>query len=192
MGLVGFLLAPLAAQMSIDYLPPRDFARRPLQWLDLISRTAATHLLQPELRLRTAARRGAAQVPARSRPLRVARCRHRRRHGPHRRAGAIRRDVRAGSGFNRTAFVPSYGMAEVGLAITFAPHRHARRHGRPIALVEAQRAEPAAIPSDGDAPARFVGLRQGAARPRARGARRGRRRAARARRGPDLRRAAPA
>ena len=34
-------------------------------------------------------------------------------------AGALRRQS-AGSGFNRSAFLPCYGMAEVGLAISFA------------------------------------------------------------------------
>src|SRR5262249_8969399 len=33
MGLIGFLMAPLSSQLSIDYLTPRDFARRPSQWL---------------------------------------------------------------------------------------------------------------------------------------------------------------
>ncbi len=39
MGLVGCLLSIVANQMSADYLKTEDFARRPLAWLDLISRT---------------------------------------------------------------------------------------------------------------------------------------------------------
>ena len=35
MGLIGFLMAPLSSQLSIDYLTPRDFARRPMQWLNI-------------------------------------------------------------------------------------------------------------------------------------------------------------
>ncbi|MDF0677603.1 MAG: AMP-binding protein [Nitrosomonas sp.] len=42
MGLVGLVLAPLAAQLSVDYLATRDFAVRPLQWLKLISRNRCT------------------------------------------------------------------------------------------------------------------------------------------------------
>ena len=38
MGLVGCLLSLVANQVSIDYLKTEDFARRPLAWLDLISR----------------------------------------------------------------------------------------------------------------------------------------------------------
>ena len=39
MGLVGCLLSPIANQMSADYLATEDVARRPLSWLDRISRT---------------------------------------------------------------------------------------------------------------------------------------------------------
>lgn len=47
MGLVGFLLTPLATQLSVDYLRTQDFAMRPMQWLKLISKTAAASLLLP-------------------------------------------------------------------------------------------------------------------------------------------------
>jgi plasmid stabilization system protein ParE len=42
MGLVGCLLSPVANQVSADYLKTEDFARRPLAWLDLISRNPGT------------------------------------------------------------------------------------------------------------------------------------------------------
>ncbi len=44
MGLVGCLLSPVANQVSTDYLKTEDFARRPLAWLDLISRNQGTTL----------------------------------------------------------------------------------------------------------------------------------------------------
>src|SRR3546814_17045707 len=44
MGLVGCLLSPVANQVSVDYLKTGDFARRPLAWLDLISRNQGTTL----------------------------------------------------------------------------------------------------------------------------------------------------
>ena len=44
MGLVGCLLSPVANQVSVDYLKTEDFARRPLAWLDLISRNQGTTL----------------------------------------------------------------------------------------------------------------------------------------------------
>ena len=36
MGLVGLVLAPMAAQVSVDYLSTRDFAMRPRLWLTLM------------------------------------------------------------------------------------------------------------------------------------------------------------
>ena len=52
MGLVGCLLSPVANQMSVDYLKTEDFARRPLAWLDLISRNpGTTRQLFADLRL---------------------------------------------------------------------------------------------------------------------------------------------
>ncbi|HET8534562.1 MAG TPA: AMP-binding protein, partial [Sphingomicrobium sp.] len=42
MGLVGCLLSPLANQLSVDYQKTEDFARRPLAWLDMISRNPGT------------------------------------------------------------------------------------------------------------------------------------------------------
>ncbi|MES2135886.1 MAG: AMP-binding protein, partial [Pseudomonadota bacterium] len=44
MGLVGCLLSPVAMQMTVDYLKTEDFARRPLAWLDLITRNPGTSL----------------------------------------------------------------------------------------------------------------------------------------------------
>ncbi|KAB2852870.1 MAG: AMP-binding protein, partial [Sphingopyxis terrae] len=44
MGLVGCFLSPVANQVSVDYLKTEDFARRPLAWLDLISRNSGTTL----------------------------------------------------------------------------------------------------------------------------------------------------
>src|SRR3546814_18392347 len=37
-------LSPVANQVSVDYLKTEDFARRPLAWLDLISRNQGTTL----------------------------------------------------------------------------------------------------------------------------------------------------
>lgn len=44
MGLVGCFLSPIANQVSTDYLKTEDFARRPLAWLDMISRHDGTAL----------------------------------------------------------------------------------------------------------------------------------------------------
>ena len=57
MGLIGFVLAPLCAQRSVDLMAPGDFARRPLQWLSLISRRRATITYSPSFGYDHVARR---------------------------------------------------------------------------------------------------------------------------------------
>ena len=42
MGLVGLVLVPVASQVSVDYLDTREFAMRPRQWLNLMTKTKAT------------------------------------------------------------------------------------------------------------------------------------------------------
>ena len=42
MGLVGMLISPIACQVSADYLATEAFARRPMQWLKLISKNKGT------------------------------------------------------------------------------------------------------------------------------------------------------
>ncbi len=44
MGLVGCFLSLIANQVSVDYLKTEHFARRPLAWLDLISRNQGNTL----------------------------------------------------------------------------------------------------------------------------------------------------
>jgi len=47
MGLVGFVLTPVATALSVDYLRTQDFAMRPLQWLKLISKNKGTVSVAP-------------------------------------------------------------------------------------------------------------------------------------------------
>ncbi len=157
MGLIGFLMAPLSAQLSIDYMTPRDFARRPMQWLNLMSRNRGTISYSPSFGYDLAVRRGAAQVPA---DLDLSCWRHAGIGGDMVRADVLERFASTfeGAGFSKKAFIPSYGMAEVCLAITFSPH------GRGVctdtvdraALAETQRAVPAIDPADDRRARRFV------------------------------------
>src|SRR5436190_9558623 len=120
MGLIGFLMSPLACQLSIDYLTPRDFARRPMQWPTLISRNRSTISYSPSFGYDLAVRRGAAQVPA---DLDLSCWRHAGIGGDMVRADVLDRfaETFEPKGFRRSALIPSYGMAEVCLAITFSP-----------------------------------------------------------------------
>jgi fatty-acyl-CoA synthase len=123
MGLVGCLLSPLANQISVDYLKTEDFARRPLAWLDLISRNPGTTLsYSPTFGYDICARRMSSQIKAGDRfdlsRWRIA------GNG----ADMIRPDVMqafvdafADAGFKASAFCPSYGLAEATLACRLMP-----------------------------------------------------------------------
>ncbi|MEG3088195.1 fatty acyl-AMP ligase [Sphingomonas sp. PB4P5] len=123
MGLVGCFLSPVANQVSTDYLKTEDFARRPLAWLDLISRNEGTTLsYSPTFGYDICARRISTQIKAGDRfdlsRWRVA------GNG----ADMIRPDVMqsfvdafADAGFKASAFLPSYGLAEATLAVSIMP-----------------------------------------------------------------------
>ena len=120
MGLVGLVLAPLAAQLSVDYLKTRDFAMRPRLWLALMTENRATISIGP--------------------PFGYELCLQRLRPGDiekfdlsaWRLAGVGAETIRPQPllefakilepcGFNKKAFCACYGMAECSLAVSFAP-----------------------------------------------------------------------
>ena len=118
MGLVGCLLLPVAAAMPIDYLATRDFIRRPALWTDMISRARATLSYAPSFGYELAARRARAQSDLDLTCWRIAGV-----------GGDMVRKTNldaftaayAAHGFRDDAFLPSYGMAEVSLGLTFSP-----------------------------------------------------------------------
>ena len=123
MGLVGCMLSPVANQLSVDYLKTEDFARRPLAWLDLISRNPGTTLsYSPTFGYDICSRRMSSQTRAADRfdlsRWRIA------GNG----ADMIRPDVMqafvdsfADAGFKAQSFCPSYGLAEATLAVSIMP-----------------------------------------------------------------------
>ena len=123
MGLVGCFLSPVANQVSTDYLKTEDFARRPLAWLDLISRNPGTTLsYSPTFGYDICARRMSSQTRAANR-FDLSRWRL-AGNG----ADMIRPDVMqafvdafADAGFEARAFTPSYGLAEATLAVSIMP-----------------------------------------------------------------------
>ena len=151
MGLVGCFLSPIANQMSADYLKTEDFARRPLAWLDMISRNPGTTLsYSPTFGYDICARRISSQSNVADRfdlsRWRVA------GNG----ADMIRPDVMqgfvnafAGAGFKASAFLPSYGLAEATLAVTIMPPGEGIR----VELVEEERLS--GTPRDLSRPARY-------------------------------------
>ncbi len=123
MGLVGCFLSPMSLQFSVDYLKTEDFARRPLAWLDMITRNPGNSVsYSPTFGYDICSRRMSSQTRAEDRfdlsRWRIA------GNG----ADMIRPDVMqafvdcfAPAGFEASAFCPSYGLAEATLAVSLMP-----------------------------------------------------------------------
>ncbi|GLK57348.1 fatty-acyl-CoA synthase [Methylopila capsulata] len=126
MGLVGFMLTPIVAGLSVDYLSTRDFARRPLMWLELISRNRATISYSPSFGFELSVQRAATLDLG---ALDLTSWRIAGIGGDMIRPHVLRRfaDRFAAHGFRLGSFVPSYGMAEATLALSFAPLREGLR-----------------------------------------------------------------
>ena len=120
MGLVGFMLSPIVAGLTVDYLATRDFARRPLLWLEMISRAKATISYSPSFGFELSAQR-AATLDLKDLDLSTWRCAG--IGGDMIRPHVLRRfaDRFRAHGFDLDRFVASYGMAEATLALSFAP-----------------------------------------------------------------------
>jgi fatty-acyl-CoA synthase len=120
MGLVGIVLGCMATQRSCDFIGSREFAMRPRLWLKLMSQNRATISFSPPFGYALAARR---ITPKDTEALdlsawRVAGVGAEMIHPEWLNAFA---DALATAGFKPTAFLPSYGMAECALAVSFAP-----------------------------------------------------------------------
>jgi fatty-acyl-CoA synthase len=119
MGLVGGVLAPMASQVSVDFLKPRDFGMRPRLWLQLISSNRATVSFAPPFGYELCAKRlredtaslfclddwriaGVGAENIRFEPL------------------AKFAEMLNPSGFNPHAFLACYGLTECSLAVSFS------------------------------------------------------------------------
>src|SRR5690606_34745932 len=139
------------SQISVDYLKTEHFARRPLAWLDLISRNPGNTLsYAPTFGYDICARRISSQMNVAER-FDLSRWRL-AGNG----ADMIRPDVMqsfvnafAGAGFRASAFLPSYGLAEATLAVTLMPPGEGIR----VELVEEERLS--GSPRDLSRPARY-------------------------------------
>ena len=145
MGLVGMLLSSLANQLSADFIATRDFAKRPLLWPELMARNQATISYSPsfgyDLCLRRAMKANLTGLDLRSW-----------------KAAGIGGDMVqpavleefgnffAPYGFRKTSFVPSYGMAETTLALSFSPLGHGAKTDYVDRLVLADHSVAKAVP----------------------------------------------
>jgi fatty-acyl-CoA synthase len=119
MGLVGLVLGPLTAQISVDFLKTNDFAMRPRLWLKIMSRNRGTLSFSPMFGYELCARW----------------LEHKENHEYDLSAwrvagvgaGMIRKEplekfasLLSPSGFKPDAITACYGMAECSLAVCFA------------------------------------------------------------------------
>ena len=120
MGLIGFVIGPLFTNIPVVFMPTASFVRNPRIWLDKIHQHRGTITYAPnfayalvtkrvkekdlgELDLSCLRRAGCGAEPIQSKTLREF------------------ADKLKTAKFDPRAFLPSYGMAEATLAITFVP-----------------------------------------------------------------------
>jgi fatty-acyl-CoA synthase len=120
MGLVGCCLTPVMNQITVDYLPSTAFARRPLLWLKLLSEHGGTISFGPTFGYELCTRRAQTGLPE---GLDLGRWRVAGIGGEMIRGNVLAEFAErfAEAGFDARAFLPSYGLAEATLAVTFAP-----------------------------------------------------------------------
>ncbi len=118
MGLIGFVLAPLYHRNTITFVPPLLFLKRPIRWLETISRMRASISFGPNFAYALCVKRiRDSEIEGLDLSCwRVAGC-----GAEPIRAGNLRdfAEKFAPAGFNPRAFLPCYGMAEATLAISF-------------------------------------------------------------------------
>ncbi len=151
MGLVGCMLSVIANQVSADYLKTEDFARRPLAWLDMISRNEGASIsYSPTFGYDICARRISSQTNVAER-FDLARWRIAGNGADMIRPDVMQNfvDAFADADFNASAFMPSYGLAEATLAVTLMPPGEGIR----VELVAEERLSGA--PRDLSRPARY-------------------------------------
>ncbi len=151
MGLIGFVIAPIHHRVPVTFMSPMTFLKRPATWLEVLSKHRGTITYGPNFSYAITAKR------VRERDMEGLDLSHVRVAGCG--AEPIQADTLRGFadrfakiGFEESAFVPSYGMAEYTLAIAFS-------RGIPTDRVRAETlwAEGAARPAEeGDDPAELV------------------------------------
>ncbi len=120
MGLIGFVVGPLFTNIPCVFLPTASFVRTPRIWLETIHKHRGTITYAPNFAYALVAKRlkdkDVAGLDLSC--LRIAGCGAEPIQAKSLRDFAERT---APAGFDPRAFVPSYGMAEATLAVTFVP-----------------------------------------------------------------------
>ncbi len=142
MGLIGFVIGPLFTDIPVVFLPTASFVRSPRVWLDAIHRHRGTITYAPNFAYALVAKRlkdkDVAGLDLSC--MRITGC------GAEPIQAKTLRDFAAKlepAGFASSSLIPSYGMAEATLAITFARRGHGMRVDRVESSgIQAQEARP--------------------------------------------------
>ncbi len=121
MGLIGFVVGTIFTDIPVVFLPTASFVRNPRVWLDKIHQHRGTITYAPNFAYALVAKRIKEKDIA---ELDLS-CLHRAGCGAEPIQAKVLRDFAqklAPAKFSPSAFLPSYGMAEATLAITFVPH----------------------------------------------------------------------
>jgi fatty-acyl-CoA synthase len=121
MGLIGFVIGPLFTDIPVVFIPTASFVRAPRIWLDKLHQHRGTITYAPNFAYALVAKRLKEKDIAGLdlSCVRVAGC------GAEPIQAKTLRDFAEKTrpaGFDAKAYLPSYGMAEATLAITFVPH----------------------------------------------------------------------
>ncbi len=119
MGLIGMLAHPVWAGMAVHLMPPSAFLRRPLSWLETISRSRSAMTMAPDFAYALAARR---VRPEEAAALDLSGLRHAVTAAEPIRARTVEafRSVFAPAGLRPEAVTPGYGLAENTLSVSWA------------------------------------------------------------------------
>ena len=118
MGLIGFLISPMLSQVSVDFLDPSDFTRRPITWLQLINDNKGTISYSPTFGYELCVRRWRCD-----RELDLSSWRAAGIGGDMVQPEPLNSFIETfgDMGFSGKVFTPSYGLAEITVGATFAP-----------------------------------------------------------------------
>ena len=118
MGLIGCLIVPVVSQLTVDYLHTDAFARRPMQWLKMISDNRCTVSFSPTFGYDLCARRMEGKTEL---GLDLSCWRYAGIGGDMIQPDVFANFARvfAPYGFKAEALMPSYGLAEATLAFSF-------------------------------------------------------------------------
>jgi len=120
MGLIGFVMGPLFTDIPVVFLPTASFVRAPRIWLDTIHKHRGTITYAPNFAYALVSKRVKDKDVA---GLDLSCLKHAGCGAEPIQAKTLREfaEKLAPAGFSPKAFLPSYGMAEATLAITFVP-----------------------------------------------------------------------